>query len=338
MANLFQLAAPQTGVDYGEMAQLMRPQMQQLGPSPLHALSYTQDQNKQHQMLQRAATLAALDAQMKAQQAAEYGAEAPGREAERNAKIEQAKSAERMVPVNERTKTNEAQAKEVQSVIKQLEPHLNAWEGDTTPEGRQAVVSLMREGPTSSEHSRKLAGLPPDQIDLVMRALRRAQTETLETLQKRESNKTKLDIAKTVGEARLKVADIQGRYNTKLKQMGLDSKEKQENEMNRLRRKASQGELTETEFENYLYLNSLPAFAADVRQTQNPGVVELVDAPGGKGKEVVRTKPPKVAVPQPPQSAKKSTGPSAATPAASGTEETPMTWAEYLDKVRKSKP
>lgn len=228
MNDLLDLAMPNMGTDFGQLAQQSKPTMMPLGSSPLHALMYQMDQSKHDQFLNQASQLAQLDAQMKAKRADEFGAAGPGRMAEIDTKNQLAQNENSNIDTLKATQTAKGEnaltaehVKKIKGEVEKLAPFLNAYDKAETYQDRQAIQQAIKER-GAKFGNQDLGSMPFEQFDTMMRVLRHAQTNDPKLATEELKAGSKERVAEIGARSRTTVAGMRTEAAAALKKAGYD--------------------------------------------------------------------------------------------------------------------
>lgn len=310
--DLLDMAMPQMGADYSQLANQMRPQMMPNAPSPMAGLMYGQDTVSHDRMLQKMAVLAAMDASMKAQKAEEFSAAAPGRMAEVRTKNRMAEGREGMA--NDRLKVEkdemgakgmEARRKKIHERLKAVEPYTNMWAGAQSPEDKQAILQLLQADSDATGGDPRLANMDLATAEKFFGAARQAQMQDpgYQKEVMKEEGRTKR--AGMAIDSKEKLQQKEAQLKVMLKQLGITAVQSNQSAANQLMmRLANNGSLTEAERAAMDLALDIASYNAQVKgATAQPQV-------GVKGGQVT-IQPP--AVPARPQVPKVTPQPSSGT-------------------------
>ncbi len=194
--------------NWQQMIAQLQPRMMPETTSPVAGGMYGADMGRQDQAIRQAMGLADLQARMKQRQASEYEMAAPGREARigrGNMEAEDDIANMGQLLAKRRGDTEAAisanDVKMLKDEAKKLEEFVNAYDA-ADKEGndpmKQQILAMMREK-GAKFGKMDIGSLPPDRADLVMKALRRAQTNTSGNEQKDKA----LDVKKQIAEGNM---------------------------------------------------------------------------------------------------------------------------------------
>ncbi len=212
--------------DYFSLAQLTRPQMMPnapIGGGAMAGLQFGKDANRQDEFIRQAASLAQLDAMMKAQAAEENMAGAPGRMDDIQTKNALAAGKRRTLPSLLSSQQDEAtagadmsKAKTIQAEMGKLAEYSDQWDAATSAEDRASIkADMAAKLGTIGPRRIPITSIPDDRFDEMMSRVRRAREHSVKQAQSLEKveqqNQGKLDVAEVSAAARERAAEIGAR-------------------------------------------------------------------------------------------------------------------------------
>ena len=232
---------PNMGVDYATLARLTNNTGIVPGGNPAGNIGtagqagYLGDQQRQHEeMMRQATSLAALDAQLKAQQADEYSAGAPGRMA--NIQTDNALSQGKLGMLPEllrkqqfdaTTGVNESGAKAIQSKLDVFVPYANEWAQADTKEEKDDIRKRMKSEGIIDPN--RIDMLTDTQLDAFMKRVRGASINTPAQVGKERIETIKgeygVNKAKLAADARIKASSRAAEIRAEMQRQKLSEDE-----------------------------------------------------------------------------------------------------------------
>jgi hypothetical protein len=282
-----------------DLAQASKPQMMPNSPSVGAGLAYGQDQGRHDAFLRQSTGLAGLQAQMAAMQAEEQAAGNPGRMAGIRTKNALAADDEAGLPqtleargMGRENAIGAERQKKIQEAMKELEPFVNAWSTSDEP-GKKELHEIMKEQGVQFG-SRKLGDMPIEQLDTTMRALRKAQEQSMPNVMKQREIEGKDRRADVAAASREKIAEARMRLQVAIQNEKNNRNPRTINELTArfLDKEVQEGRLNARDvIKFYAEQSTFGARAATERQ---PGTAAIKDG------KVVRTRPTSPPIPSVP--------------------------------------
>ncbi len=175
-------------MDYGQLAQLMQPQMMPnapVGAGGMAGQMYYQDKARQDQALEGAGGLAQLNAIMQMMDAQEKAAGQPGRMADINTNTALSQGRNQTLPNLLSIQKNEAETKDLgsqqtrrEAILNQVNPYANLWSEAKDDDSKRAVLDMMKSSGVTKIGSRNIDEIELPMMDKLMGMARSKQINT----------------------------------------------------------------------------------------------------------------------------------------------------------------
>jgi hypothetical protein len=302
---------------YTSLANIQRPEM--MGNAPVGGgasagLQYAQQLQRQNATMDQASQFAQLQAIMKAKQADEYSAGAPGRMADIQVGNAEAQNKQANLPSILGAQSNafatnlsESKRKKMEAAMDELSPYANSYVNAKDEDTKQAVIDMMKSDGYTKIGNKSIDEIPPATLDKFMQMTRQRAVNSVGQQQKTELETQKekgaierVDAIKKADAERFaaqsaskeRVAQTYAAARTKAAEISAKSKEDKQKFEDEYWKKRATNNTTPEEDQTMIELMSMKNYVASGKAANGPPTIDTSKMPDLPLKQPTAPQPP----------------------------------------------